>query len=213
MLSTSWIAKQEAEISFPQSQIHKNTRRYLPILCYTNVLLTAQVYIAHKTFEGRTESIPCGLIPQNQYWANKFILLSLISRPFRQEEFYGLCFFQVKMLVLVVLPRSAFSATSEILQWLSEPLRAFTDGPLHLIYSFHITNLENWSQISPLVSLITSTLQKHCCCPILLTSYSFDLREAWNCILRGQPWWSSYNNFTLLFLFSLWTKVLIPTNM
>lgn len=132
----------------PQSQIRKNICRYLLILCYINVLLTAQVCTAHKTFEGWTESIPCGLIPPNQYWANKFILLRLISRPFRQEEFYVQRFFQVKMLILVILPQSAFSATSEILQWLSQLLRAFTDGPLHLIYSFHITNLENQSQIS-----------------------------------------------------------------
>lgn len=54
-----------------------------------------------------------------------------------------MCFFQVKMLILVIVPQFIFSATSEIFQWLSQPLRAFTDGPLHLTYTFHTRNLEN----------------------------------------------------------------------
>lgn len=49
------------------SQIHKNTHRYLTILCCASVLLTTQGYIAHIIFEGQTKSIPCVLIPQNQY--------------------------------------------------------------------------------------------------------------------------------------------------
>lgn len=146
----------------------------LTYIVYTNVLLTPQVCIAQKTFEGQTETIPCGLIPENQYWANTFTLLRLISRPFRQEGFYMLCFFQMKMLVLLSLPVCFFCHIRNTSVAISafKSLHRWTFGS-HIFFPYNefgklVTNI-------PLVLLITSTLQKHYLCPILLTSYSFDL--------------------------------------
>lgn len=154
------------------SQIHKNTHRYLTILCCASVLLTTQVYTTRKIFEGQTEFIPCVLIPQNQYWANKYIALRLISRPFRQEEFFLLYFFPVK------IPRAcSYDSSVCLFCHIRNPLvYVSASNSLHrMTPQFHMF-FPHKSTKSLIVSLITSTCRSIIIAPsILLLTYSFNL--------------------------------------
>lgn len=137
----------------------------MPILCYANVLPTAQLCIALKTFEGNRTYAVCAR-SQNQYWADRFILLSLISRSFRSEEFYILfprqnaCSCDYSTVCLFCLIRNTSVAVSAFKSLHRQTPSSHIFFP-HKKFGKLITNF-------PLVSLITSTLQKHSHCHIFL---------------------------------------------